>query len=691
MRPINVLDAGVWEEMQLVWAAFPKYAKSRGRMLPFINHRVCARPDEDGCSVKLFKTIARKNGISCVEMTYKVLWAPKVKDNPWWAERAKEGQETFDADYIDMLDDETRMARHIKFMATGSNADYRPMLDGLAMQYEEPKPCLLKLGKNWHTCPFNTSIKVVKQILRLSISDDEKARLLIPYYVRPVRGLPDVPGPGEWLWEDWMNLGARVAQDILERMNNKWRPESYETAHKRAWGKMLGEHPEFNEYKSWVKGVKHSPDYLFARRWDAKATVQRATGKTVDKDEALRALRYDTHCPFMFTVPEGKFASRIINFTATNWKGQMPREDNGSWVSGVKTFKHGKKTRTKEWGMSGYEFNQLPIERRKELLGCSCHDCIQDRVFYQDGDRFMVKEEAILRMPRFKALLPHLLESLELGQYGISDEQFEQLSDSMRLAAKDDSQSLPDVKEDYDMNDPNNIDNDEDWGRFLPPETLQDHIDLALDAELKNGPIIEYKLTQGQLKARWDAEVKALVKEMRAENKAHKKWMKNFRATKTPVIKKTPKLNPPDIREKAREQLDHMLRSNKYQPTTKAVKTATGTPNIPDGYTEDDLRRFMAGEYLKLQTIRAEQCVGKLSPHYMVGGEVHATRKEIRRRPYTSYLRELDTADGGNRVEIYVKYWNLQYRKQDPHGYGPWGLRYPSCRMRKESNVCSEI
>jgi hypothetical protein len=569
-----------------LWAEMPEWKKRAGRLLiingePIENAtgRLCDRPDEDGCRVKvkvLTGVTKRKDGTLNLQWTTKtkVLWAPIIKDNPWWADRSKDGQEVVDSRLIDELDDESIMARHRKFSA-GDTSAYRPFLDGMALQYEDPKPCIRKVDGEWVQCRYHTGILYVKQVLKYV--DDPKviARLILPMFIRPERRDAPVPN-SNWAYNDWWRFRAVVYANI-RTMTARGIP--LETAQKRAWGRFTGEHPEAKAYGKWLNNKTIPLDMLRELKRDAYMLLKR-NGIDVAVPEALRAYRHmitrrnygfaynmtTGRCPIVLTYPEDKFACRIIRHTAVNLKLQMPLTDNGGWV------------RCGDVDMPGFEFNKLPLEERKAKLGCKCEHCYQDKVFHLTGDRFTITSESVLLEDLFEFALPYLIEQLELGQNGITGEDEDLMFQTFRNMTYD-VDELPDYNPAYSLLDPNET--EEDW-----EDKAWDNVNHAQIADKiyddliiygKTGPVVTHPYDANKHQKEWTAYIKMRVKENKERNKPAVKALKEFQKIPWPV-KEHIALNDAEDRKVVVNQIDMKLdkvfkqRAKEHQEWLDVVK-----------------------------------------------------------------------------------------------------------------------
>lgn len=334
----------------------------------------------------------------------------------------------------------------------------------------------------WYVgCVYHTGYVLFKQVVEMweagNISTEDAARMIGPHFLRDNR-LYQPPVPEGLIWQD-RHLKSFVAgvERHAGNLMKKRVPERKSWA--IAWEAAKKAHPEYELYMENMTrfsreaipykniklkgsmGKKDMPLYAFIwknYKMDAAVGAKhffKQQGMDVPLTEATKA--YDwmvcgsgsdkkpsllAGCPLVTHVPEGKYPVRIILQTAVTDRLQEmyqvdPNKPHNGWV------------RFGNADMSAVEFNALPLEERKKLLGCECPHCIQRDIFlpivdHKDKIVFRVASEVMLNAEAFDSVVGLLTELTELGVDAISYGEEDFLRENRRVIDYD----FTDLKDD---------------------------------------------------------------------------------------------------------------------------------------------------------------------------------------------------------------------------------------------------
>ena len=523
------------------WETMPDWVHKKGHLtvidgMPLLNIsvRTCKRPDEDGCHIHIKRLVSARVEDGQLNLKWEreaiPMWRPKHKVHPFWGTRGLQDEFSelyeVDSEKCDQEDDETRLAQYSKWHSIRQDkSEYRPgYLSGMGIQYDEPLPCIRKEGVDtWITCRYHTSINRAKKILALEISADAKAKLLLPLCIRPNRKLDDLP-EGDWTWNDFLNWQAKMDERVIYLINKKG--YTAEKANKRAFAEFINKYPQIKEYRQNLDNIR-LPQEVRAPIVDEVNLIMRRNGFNISRGEAVRAYQHfvkrgtygfelnPTHiCPFTVDVPEGKFPAKIIRGIATNFKMELPKEDNGSWVC------------CGEVDESGWDWNnrELTEEERKTALGCTCNTCWHTKVYSRDGDKFRLNISPLMHTRLLDNTVDTLVLMDEYGRQAIPAEEY----DNMRWAQAHSEAYLE----------------------------LMDELKLKFEVEHRSGPVTIYHKSEEERRKEHLAYIRMRVAENKRANAPWVKWLKEWRKIPYPEKAKRPTLSSDESREKAREILD---------------------------------------------------------------------------------------------------------------------------------------
>jgi hypothetical protein len=441
----------VWEEEYKALHPFGRIVVVDDVPMPNITNRTCLRPNFEGqCVVNVKKLTRDRQG--------KLHWVPKsiwlralpVRDNPEWGDRAEEGQPTID--FKESLAEETEILAAVDRLHKAGKHKEAFEFQSFFGHMMEDQGCtrLVKPGIKpkrdgekgepavWWVCPWHTGWAQCKSILKSDLSDTDKAKALLWFYVRPNQYGHRLPMKHEgWAWRDIIE-----ARGLIQAEVSYWtriRGKSPQKAWAIAYARMHEKFPEYFEIRDAQSQVKLGPAILAGLKEDARFFLK-ANGYDVDKRESLNAYRHliETQdlggtkifalnrlakCPITLTVPDGKFACKIVMQTAvTDRLKEILAPD--AWV------------RCGKVDMPAIEFNALSHEQRKAGLGCNCKKCLQEEIFFPRRDAkglfFEVKAEVLLTEDQTELTVETLAELVALGHPGIPEEEIDWLHRSLR-------------------------------------------------------------------------------------------------------------------------------------------------------------------------------------------------------------------------------------------------------------------
>jgi hypothetical protein len=371
----------------------------------------------------------------------------------------------------------------------------------------------------WVVCPHHSGFKLLKKVMASDLTDEEKAKRILRFYLRPSRFVHHQRLPGKnmaWTVSDVALGWVYLAEEALYWQ--KRRGKSPAKARSIAHARMHEFHPDFYDYAFVHKQVKLNDETLSKLRRNAHLELFRL-GVEVDKTEALRAYNWlvgrgrnfvlpggknartipdrmtdirvlQGKCPITLTAPQGKFAAKIIQQMAvTNHLWEALHAD--AWV------------RSGRVDEPAIEFNKRSPKERKYLLGCEkCSRCWQEDVFSKhQGDKgvyFTVNAEVLLTMTKTERVANIVTEQLAYGQPGISAEEEDLLRRSMFYLAPDVEELVLEEEAKPDYVSPEELEDDDEYALSIKTPSKLSVNQLAMKEDLRayalNGPVHRYNM-----------------------------------------------------------------------------------------------------------------------------------------------------------------------------------------------------
>ena len=400
------LTIGICQALQEVWANYPMWIKERGRIIfidgkPLLNitSRTCDNYDAESgiCKVNC-KCRTSDHSITDKELT---LLTKRVKDNVWWESRAADEHELVDHSIVLMAEQETIDNNNSLFyggrtMGRGATGESGSGWSYIQSQLDQSCLRTVKLPvriagnivgykTRYFSCPFHSSYTKVRARIALGGSSLEIAHDIIGFFIRPDYRLKEPFNKG-FSWEEFTHAKDFIALRADRLSKRRWNPLTPKVAWGVARGAFNREHPEYEQLKETVDGIKLNNTILKSLREEALVAVESA-GVEVDESEALDVYRdsfinvpiaggyihqyIGSNCPITTSAPDGYYPVKIVRHLAVTNQLKEVMPDNEKAVV---------KLADGSYELAS-EFNSWELGFRKEALGCDCKDCIQERIW----------------------------------------------------------------------------------------------------------------------------------------------------------------------------------------------------------------------------------------------------------------------------------------------------------------------